>query len=129
MLPNIRYRFQLGNYKDSKIIKGVILDFPFPKSFPSKIENSRVILFNTSLVPSSQTETELDGVTYKLNFESNASNPNWSVEQTQLKILFQMVEKLAGLGVKILLCQKVIHPKLQDYLLKLVLLLFFFNNL
>ena len=93
-------------------MKGIILEAkcqPVVETNKERQNGIKVALFNSSLAGNVE-DTWLNGAKTEL------SNNSFAVEDNVLIAMMKMVDSLVENGVKLVVCQKVIHPTLQQYL-------------
>ena len=100
-----------GSIKDSKLIKGIVLDKEIVHSgMPKQVTNAKIALINTAL-EISKTETDA-----KININNPQQMKSFLDEEN--KMLKNMVDKVIGSGATVVLCQKGIDDMAQHYLSK-----------
>lgn len=100
-----------GSIKDTKLIKGIVLDKEVVHGgMPKRIEKAKIALINSALEIE---KTEFDA---KLNITSPEQMKRFlDEENTMLK---SMVEKITGTGATVIICQKGLDDIAQHYLAK-----------
>jgi archaeal chaperonin len=100
-----------GSIKDTKLIKGIVLDKEVVHGgMPKRVEKAKIALINSALEIE---KTEFDA---KLNITSPEQMKRFlDEENTMLKT---MVEKVTGSGANIVICQKGLDDIAQHYLAK-----------
>jgi thermosome len=100
-----------GSLKDTKLIKGIVLDKEVVHGgMPKRVEKAKIALINSALEIE---KTEFDA---KLNITSPEQMKRFlDEENTMLKT---MVEKITGSGANVLICQKGLDDIAQHYLAK-----------
>ncbi len=100
-----------GSIKDTKLIKGIVLDKEVVHGgMPKRVEKAKIALINSALEIE---KTEFDA---KLNITSPEQMKRFlDEENTMLKT---MVEKLTGTGANVVICQKGLDDIAQHYLAK-----------
>ncbi|MDF0681903.1 MAG: thermosome subunit beta [Candidatus Nitrosocosmicus sp.] len=100
-----------GSIKDTKLIKGIVLDKEVVHGgMPKRVEKAKIALINSALEIE---KTEFDA---KLNITSPEQMKRFlDEENTMLKT---MVEKLTGSGANVVICQKGLDDIAQHYLAK-----------
>ena len=100
-----------GSIKDTKLIKGIVLDKEVVHGgMPKRVEKAKIALINSALEIE---KTEFDA---KLNITSPDQMKRFlDEENTMLKT---MVEKLTGSGANVVICQKGLDDIAQHYLAK-----------
>jgi len=100
-----------GSIKDTKLIKGIVLDKEVVHGgMPKRIEKAKIALINSALEIE---KTEFDA---KLNITSPEQMKRFlDEENTMLKT---MVEKITGSGANVVICQKGLDDIAQHYLAK-----------
>ena len=98
-----------GSLKDTRLVKGVILDKEVVHSgMPKRIEKAKIALVNS---PLEIEKTEFDA---KININNPGEIKLFLDEET--KMLKDMVEKISSSGANVLVCQKGIDDVAQHYL-------------
>ncbi|MFQ6095909.1 MAG: thermosome subunit beta, partial [Candidatus Bathyarchaeia archaeon] len=96
---------------DTRLIMGIVLDKEVVHSgMPKRVENARIALLNC---PLEIEKTEFDA---KINIESPEEMGAFLKEEENM--LRSMVEKAAGAGANVLICQKGIDDMAQHFLAK-----------
>ena len=100
-----------GSIKDTKLIKGIVLDKEIVHGgMPKRVEKAKIALINSALEIE---KTEFDA---KLNITSPEQMKRFlDEENTMLKT---MVEKVTGSGANVVICQKGLDDIAQHYLAK-----------
>ena len=100
-----------GSIKDTKLIKGIVLDKEVVHGgMPKRVEKAKIALINSALEIE---KTEFDA---KLNITSPEQMKRFlDEENTMLKT---MVEKVTGSGANVVICQKGLDDIAQHYLAK-----------
>jgi len=100
-----------GSIKDTKLIKGIILDKEVVHGgMPKRVEKAKIALINSALEIE---KTEFDA---KLNITSPEQMKRFlDEENTMLK---NMVDKITGSGANVVICQKGLDDIAQHYLAK-----------
>ena len=100
-----------GSIKDTKLIKGIVLDKEVVHGgMPKRVEKAKIALVNSALEIE---KTEFDA---KLNITSPEQMKRFlDEENTMLKT---MVEKITGSGANVVICQKGLDDIAQHYLAK-----------
>lgn len=100
-----------GSIKDTKLIKGIVLDKEVVHGgMPKRVEKAKIALINSALEIE---KTEFDA---KLNITSPEQMKRFlDEENTMLKT---MVEKVTGSGANVIICQKGLDDIAQHYLAK-----------
>ncbi len=100
-----------GSLKDTKLIKGIVLDKEVVHGgMPKRVEKAKIALINSALEIE---KTEFDA---KLNITSPEQMKRFlDEENTMLKT---MVEKITGSGANVVICQKGLDDIAQHYLAK-----------
>lgn len=100
-----------GSIKDTKLIKGIVLDKEVVHGgMPKRVEKAKIALINSALEIE---KTEFDA---KLNITSPEQMKRFlDEENTMLK---SMVEKITGTGANVIICQKGLDDIAQHYLAK-----------
>ncbi len=100
-----------GSIKDTKLIKGIVLDKEVVHGgMPKRVEKAKIALINSALEIE---KTEFDA---KLNITSPEQMKRFlDEENTMLKT---MVEKITGSGANVVICQKGLDDIAQHYLAK-----------
>ena len=100
-----------GSIKDTKLIKGIVLDKEVVHGgMPKRVEKAKIALINSALEIE---KTEFDA---KLNITSPDQMKRFlDEENTMLKT---MVEKITGSGANVVICQKGLDDIAQHYLAK-----------
>ncbi|HUI86509.1 MAG TPA: thermosome subunit beta [Nitrososphaerales archaeon] len=100
-----------GSLKDTKLVKGIILDKEVVHSgMPKRADNAKIALVSA---PFEIEKTEFDA---KLNINDPSMMKKFLDEET--KILKGMAEKVAEAGATVVICQKGIDDIAQHYLAK-----------
>ncbi|MGN6348524.1 MAG: thermosome subunit beta [Candidatus Nitrosocosmicus sp.] len=100
-----------GSIKDTKLIKGIVLDKEVVHGgMPKRIDNAKIALINSALEIE---KTEFDA---KLNISSPDQMKRFLDEENV--ILKSMVDKLNSVGANVVICQKGIDDIAQHYLAK-----------
>jgi len=100
-----------GSLKDTRLVKGIILDKEVVHSgMPKRIEKAKIALVNSALEIE---KTEFDA---KININNPGEIKRFLDEEN--KMLKDMVEKISGSGANVLVCQKGIDDVAQHYLAK-----------
>ena len=100
-----------GSLKDTRLVKGIILDKEVVHSgMPKRIEKANIALVNSSLEIE---KTEFDA---KINISKPGEIRMFLDEEN--KMLKAMVEKISASGANVLVCQKGIDDVAQHYLAK-----------
>ncbi len=100
-----------GSLKDTKLIKGIVLDKEVVHGgMPKRIEKAKIALINSALEIE---KTEFDA---KLNITSPEQMKRFLDEENSM--LKAMVEKLSSCGANVVICQKGIDDIAQHYLAK-----------
>jgi thermosome len=100
-----------GSIKDTKLIKGIVLDKEVVHGgMPKRIENAKIALINSALEIE---KTEFDA---KLNISSPDQMKRFLDEENVM--LKSMVDKLNSVGANVVICQKGIDDIAQHYLAK-----------
>jgi thermosome len=104
-----------GSIKDTKLIKGIVLDKEVVHGgMPKRVEKAKIALINSALEIE---KTEFDA---KLNITSPEQMKRFlDEENTMLK---NMVEKITGSGANVVICQKGLDDIAQHYLAKATVL-------
>ncbi|HET6589714.1 MAG TPA: thermosome subunit beta [Candidatus Nitrosocosmicus sp.] len=100
-----------GSIKDTKLIKGIVLDKEVVHGgMPKRVEKAKIALINSALEIE---KTEFDA---KLNITSPEQMKRFlDEENTMLK---SMVDKVTGTGANVVICQKGLDDIAQHYLAK-----------
>jgi thermosome len=100
-----------GSIKDTKLIKGIVLDKEVVHGgMPKRVEKAKIALINSALEIE---KTEFDA---KLNITSPEQMKRFlDEENTMLK---SMVEKITAAGANVIICQKGLDDIAQHYLAK-----------
>ncbi|MBA2267388.1 MAG: TCP-1/cpn60 chaperonin family protein [Nitrosopumilus sp.] len=100
-----------GSIKDTKLIKGIVLDKEVVHGgMPKRVEKAKIALINSALEIE---KTEFDA---KLNITSPEQMKRFlDEENTMLK---NMVDKITGSGANVVICQKGLDDIAQHYLAK-----------
>jgi len=100
-----------GSIKDTKLIKGIVLDKEVVHGgMPKRVEKAKIALINSALEIE---KTEFDA---KLNITSPEQMKRFlDEENTMLK---SMVDKVTGTGATVIICQKGLDDIAQHYLAK-----------
>ncbi len=100
-----------GSLKDSMLVYGVVLDKEVVHpAMPRRVENARIALLDCPL------EIEKPDITAKINITTPEQIRAFLEEEA--RILRDMVEKIAGVGANVVICQKGIDDVAQHYLAK-----------
>ena len=100
-----------GSIKDTKLIKGMVLDKEVVHGgMPKRIENAKIALINSALEIE---KTEFDA---KLNISSPEQMKRFLDEENVM--LKSMVDKVTSAGANVVICQKGIDDIAQHYLAK-----------
>ena len=100
-----------GSIKDTKLIKGIVLDKEVVHGgMPKRIENAKIALINSALEIE---KTEFDA---KLNISSPDQMKRFLDEENVM--LKSMVNKVTSAGANVVICQKGIDDIAQHYLAK-----------
>lgn len=100
-----------GSLRDTKLIKGVVLDKEVVHGgMPKRIENAKIALVNSALEIE---KTEFDA---KINISSPDQMKMFLEEEN--KMLKSMVDKIISSGANVTICQKGIDDVAQHYLAK-----------
>jgi len=100
-----------GSIKDTKLIKGIVLDKEVVHGgMPKRIENAKIALINSALEIE---KTEFDA---KLNISSPEQMKRFLDEENVM--LKSMVNKVTSAGANVVICQKGIDDIAQHYLAK-----------
>ena len=100
-----------GSIRDTKLIKGIVLDKEVVHGgMPKKIEKAKIALVNSALEIE---KTEFDA---KININSPDQMKMFLEEEN--KMLKSMVDKIVGSGANVVVCQKGIDDIAQHYLAK-----------
>ena len=100
-----------GSLKETKLVKGIILDKEVVHSgMPKRVEKAKIALVSA---PFEIEKTEFDA---KLNINDPCMMKKFLDEET--KILKNMVDKIAAVGATVVICQKGIDDVAQHYLAK-----------
>lgn len=100
-----------GSIKDTKLIKGMVLDKEVVHGgMPKRVENAKIALINSALEIE---KTEFDA---KLNITSPEQMKRFLDEENNM--LKSMVEKIINAGANVVICQKGIDDIAQHYLAK-----------
>lgn len=100
-----------GSIKDTKLIKGIVLDKEVVHGgMPKRIDNAKIALINSALEIE---KTEFDA---KLNISSPDQMKRFLDEENVM--LKSMVDKLNSVGANVVICQKGIDDIAQHYLAK-----------
>jgi thermosome len=100
-----------GSIKDTKLIKGIVLDKEVVHGgMPKRIDNAKIALINSALEIE---KTEFDA---KLNISSPEQMKRFLDEENVM--LKSMVDKLTSAGANVVICQKGIDDIAQHYLAK-----------
>lgn len=100
-----------GSLKDTRLIQGIVLDKEVVHSgMPKRVEKAKIALISA---PFEIEKTEFDA---KLNINDPSMMKKFLDEET--KILKGMVDKVAGVGANVVICQKGIDDIAQHYLAK-----------
>ncbi|MDQ2685300.1 MAG: TCP-1/cpn60 chaperonin family protein [Thermoproteota archaeon] len=100
-----------GSIKDTKLIKGIVLDKEVVHGgMPKRIEKAKIALINSALEIE---KTEFDA---KLNITSPEQMKRFLDEENVM--LKSMVEKITGSGANVIICQKGLDDIAQHYLAK-----------
>ena len=100
-----------GSIKDTKLIKGIVLDKEVVHGgMPKRIEKAKIALINSALEIE---KTEFDA---KLNITSPEQMKRFLDEENVM--LKSMVEKITGTGANVIICQKGLDDIAQHYLAK-----------
>ena len=95
--------------RETKLIKGIVLDKEVVHpGMPKRVENAKIALLNC---PLEIEKTEFDA---KINIESPEQMEAFLQEEE--KMLRNMVEKIAGVGANVVICQKGIDDMAQHFL-------------
>ena len=98
-----------GSLKDTRLVKGIILDKEVVHSgMPKRIENAKIALVNS---PLEIEKTEFDA---KININNPGQIKLFLDQETQM--LKDMVEKISSSGANVLVCQKGIDDVAQHFL-------------
>jgi len=100
-----------GSIKDTKLIKGIVLDKEVVHGgMPKRVEKAKIALINSALEIE---KTEFDA---KLNITSPEQMKRFLDEENIM--LKSMVEKITGAGANVIICQKGLDDIAQHYLAK-----------
>jgi len=100
-----------GSIKDTKLIKGMVLDKEVVHGgMPKRVENAKIALINSALEIE---KTEFDA---KLNITSPEQMKRFLDEENSM--LKSMVDKINAAGANVVICQKGIDDIAQHYLAK-----------
>ena len=100
-----------GSLLDSMLVRGVVLDKEVVHpAMPRRVEGARIALLDCPL------EIEKPDITAKINITSPEQIRAFLEEEA--RILRDMVEKIAGVGANVVICQKGIDDVAQHYLAK-----------
>ncbi len=100
-----------GSIMDTQLIYGIVLDKEVVHpGMPRRVENAKIALLDTPL------EVEKPEITAKINITSPDLIKAFLDEEA--KILKEMVEKIAGIGANVVICQKGIDEVAQHFLAK-----------
>ncbi len=119
--PDGTYEFKIDNVKiekkkgghvaDTQLIYGIVLDKEVVHpGMPKRVENAKIALIDAPL------EVEKPEITAKINITSPELMKAFLDEEA--KILKDMVEKIAGTGANVVICQKGIDEVAQHFLAK-----------
>ncbi len=111
-LDNIKVEKKAGgSIRDTKLIKGIVLDKEVVHSgMPKKVENAKIALLNSAL--------EIEKT--EMSAEIRISDPHQMQMflEEENKMLKSMVDKIKSSGANVVLCQKGIDDIAQHYLAK-----------
>jgi len=100
---------------ESKIIQGVILQAPDVATFQRKkallSHHAKVALYNVSMAGDTD-EWFSDNV----KIETAGSGHDVNMESAVLQQMLKVADWLLAIGVKVVACQKCVHPALKQYL-------------
>ena len=101
--------------QESRIYDGVLLEAPELNNLAMNYEvlgpePLKVALFDISMA--GDTQEWFEGI----DTEATASAGHVDVTEGVLKQMLQVVDKLVSLGVKVVACQRCMHPALKEYL-------------
>jgi thermosome len=100
-----------GSLKDTKLIKGIIVDKEVVHAgMPKRVENAKIALINSAFEIE---KTEFDA---KININDPSQMKKFLDEETNL--LRGMVDKVTSAGANVVVCQKGIDDVAQHYLAK-----------
>lgn len=100
-----------GSIRDTKLIRGIILDKEVVHSeMPKRVENTNIVLLNC---PLEIEKTEFDA---KISIESPKQMQKFLDEENSM--LKSMVNKISSAGANVVVCQKGIDDMAQHYLAK-----------
>ena len=100
-----------GSTVDTKLIKGIVLDKEVVHSgMPKRIENAKIALVNSAL------EIEKTEMSAEIRINDPAQMKRFLDEENEM--LQSMVNKVAGTGANVLICQKGIDDIAQHFLAK-----------
>jgi thermosome len=100
-----------GSLKDTKLIKGIVLDKEVVHGgMPKKVEKAKIALINSALEIE---KTEFDA---KINISSPDQMKMFLEEEN--KMLMTMVDKITKSGANVVICQKGIDDIAQHYMAK-----------
>ena len=119
--PDGTYDFKIDNVKiekkkgghvaDTQLIYGIVLDKEVVHpGMPKRVENAKIALLDAPL------EVEKPEITAKINITSPEMMKAFMDEES--KILKELVEKIAGAGANVVICQKGIDEVAQHFLAK-----------
>jgi len=111
-LDNVKIEKRKGeSLLDTELIMGVVIDKEVVHpGMPKRVENAKIALLDTPL------EIEKTEITAKIQISSPEQMKAFLDQETQ--ILREMVEKLAKVGVNVVICQKGIDDVAQHFLAK-----------
>src|SRR4029078_2312621 len=100
-----------GSIKDTKLIKGIVLDKEVVHGgMPKRVEKAKIALINSALEIE---KTEFDA---KINISSPDQMKMFLEEEN--KMLMTMVDKITKSGANVVICQKGIDDIAQHYMAK-----------
>ena len=111
-LDNIKVEKKAGgSIKDTKLIKGIVLDKEVVHSgMPKRIENAKIALVNSAL--------EIEKTEMSAEIRINDPQQMQMFLEEENRMLKSMVDKIKEVGANVVLCQKGIDDLAQHYLAK-----------
>ena len=111
-LDNIKVEKKAGgSIKDTKLIKGIVLDKEVVHSgMPKRIENAKIALVNSAL--------EIEKTEMSAEIRINDPQQMQMFLEEENRMLKSMVDKIKEVGANVVLCQKGIDDLAQHYFAK-----------
>src|SRR5574339_719592 len=100
-----------GSLRDTKLIKGVVLDKEVVHGgMPKRVENTKIALINSAL--------EIEKTEFDANINISSPDQMKMFLEAENRMLKSMVDKITGSGANVVVCQKGIDDIAQHYLAK-----------